>query len=627
MSNKLIKDTITVNTTREVVIPGYTIPTTFIEYHWVGPSVPPPANAVSQLIGGKEYPIGSGGVSVFASAIKVAVVTSGSIVIPPRTVTVPATVESLNVGWNAGALSIKSLQTDLVFSFKAPRSLTGAIVGLAFYSPYRMNPSIGFNLYGGNVSSRDNGSVDHDLRVAYAEGATFTIVRHGDTIFMTVSELLDGTLNYLLYYSSPHNEALDPGAGTPNDRTIFVGHTGLYVPPYNYLYADAALYTAGDYIYDPVLRPVVAADLVMRPMAMNAGRAVVDVAMNLLPLRMVSGAVDKSPLTMLPLTMMASNYPVGGVALRMAPMEMYSYATDFLVASGSNMSMEPLTFVGFSYVGSGGATMTMKRLAMLAADHPYGEAKLAMEYPMVFARSDPMGTGSMIQVVNIPPTMIGSVLIAALMNESGVITDAMTFTTREETSIVSLLAVTPIFDAISADISAVMMSAINMLAGVPLADEDNQTWVMNLNTSASYSYEQYDFNSFARIGDSYYGARSDGVYLLEGDDDNGQPIRASMGFGKKNFGTLKQKRIEACYAAMSSTGVMVLKVIVDEGSPQAAEYLYTARGFKESLETQRFDTGRGIRANYLTFEIYNKDGCDFELEQLEFAIVDINRRL
>ena len=48
-------------------------------------------------------------------------------------------------------------------------------------------------------------------------------------------------------------------------------------------------------------------------------------------------------------------------------------------------------------------------------------------------------------------------------------------------------------------------------------------------------------NSFVEIDGKYYGASSDGLYLLEGSDDAGAPIDASFGFGQLDFGTPQVK--------------------------------------------------------------------------------------
>lgn len=148
------------------------------------------------------------------------------------------------------------------------------------------------------------------------------------------------------------------------------------------------------------------------------------------------------------------------------------------------------------------------------------------------------------------------------------------------------------------------------------------SWVVNTQTRASSRYENYAFNSFALIDGRYYGCRSDGIYELDGDTDAGQPVQAMVSFGKQDFGTSVLKRVTNLYVGTSSGGKLFVKVLAE-----GEEYLYQARDGSEELQVQRFDLGRGLRANYLEFELYNTDGDDFELASVEFVAVPLSRRI
>ena len=119
-----------------------------------------------------------------------------------------------------------------------------------------------------------------------------------------------------------------------------------------------------------------------------------------------------------------------------------------------------------------------------------------------------------------------------------------------------------------------------------------------------------------------FGARSDGLYLMEGDTDAGVPIRASLAFGSTDFKTRHLKRPEHAYIGVASSGTMYLKVIV-----QGKEYVYAARRSDDYMAVQRIDIGRGIRASYLAFELYNSDGCDFELNTVSFYAAELTRSI
>ena len=146
--------------------------------------------------------------------------------------------------------------------------------------------------------------------------------------------------------------------------------------------------------------------------------------------------------------------------------------------------------------------------------------------------------------------------------------------------------------------------------------------MVNWDSKASTKYENYDFNSFAQIGQRYYGVKADGVYLLEGDDDAGVPIRASLSFGKLDFGSMFKKRVPYAYMGVSSTGKMYLKVTAN-----GETYTYAARRSDDHLRAQRVDLGRGLTATYMEFELYNSNGADFELGSVEFSFMPLTRKI
>ena len=76
------------------------------------------------------------------------------------------------------------------------------------------------------------------------------------------------------------------------------------------------------------------------------------------------------------------------------------------------------------------------------------------------------------------------------------------------------------------------------------------------------------------------------------------------------------------YVGVASTGDMVVKVNAD-----GVEHLYSTRRSDNFTKVQRIDSGKGLRANYFGLEFYNTDGCDFELDSIEFAPVIYSRRI
>ena len=99
---------------------------------------------------------------------------------------------------------------------------------------------------------------------------------------------------------------------------------------------------------------------------------------------------------------------------------------------------------------------------------------------------------------------------------------------------------------------AVLGGSMAVLSGL------NEVFCMNL-SGATTRYESYEFNSFMRIGGKCYGANPEGLFLLEGEDDAGQPIEASFGFGQQDFGSPQLKTASYCYLG-AAAGAMSLNV-------------------------------------------------------------------
>ncbi|MDN6885281.1 hypothetical protein QMO14_16875 [Variovorax sp. CAN2819] len=158
---------------------------------------------------------------------------------------------------------------------------------------------------------------------------------------------------------------------------------------------------------------------------------------------------------------------------------------------------------------------------------------------------------------------------------------------------------------------------------VPLTTpgSDLEVHTVNMAGYGSTSYANYGFNSFARIGDRYYGAKLGGLFLLEGDTDAGAPIQAAICPGKLDFGNSQQKTVAEVFIGAASESPLVLKV-----SGPAGAFEYQAQGYSEELQQHRFKLGKGLKTNYLIPVFYNQDGADFEIDSLEFIVADLSRK-
>lgn len=334
----------------------------------------------------------------------------------------------------------------------------------------------------------------------------------------------------------------------------------------------------------------------------------------------------------LPTLLLRGGRVTSGSALRLTPLSERAGTKPFAVFDAYNRAfLELPVLVTLGYGKTGGVGHASLVLAPLTARgmKPVRSGAVASTPPIAA-----FGFGAMPNTETMYTVMFAGAPFAALtefaitMNSAGRISAVIgTAALQDGRVLTGIHVATPA--ALQALLSDVLMTYIGTTAGLPsvvgtgAAAEDSQVWVVNLSNNATSTYENFAFNSFATLGGRHYGVRADGLYLLEGDTDNGDPIRASVSFGKQDFGTPNKKNMTRAYVGASSTGVLLLKIITGTGS----EHIYTARAAAKFQREQRFDVGRGIQANYFTFELFNKNGCDFELDSVAFYAAEFNRRI
>ncbi len=149
------------------------------------------------------------------------------------------------------------------------------------------------------------------------------------------------------------------------------------------------------------------------------------------------------------------------------------------------------------------------------------------------------------------------------------------------------------------------------------------TYCINLDTSATSEFSNYAFNSYCTAHDGHrYALTSAGLFLLEGDTDDGKEIEASIQTGKQDFKTQSEKRLNTVYVGASSPEKMALTI-----NSMGVEHDYNTRSYSEELNQQRFDVGKGLRANWFDFTIRNTSGADFEVADFTIDSLPTKRRI
>lgn len=231
-----------------------------------------------------------------------------------------------------------------------------------------------------------------------------------------------------------------------------------------------------------------------------------------------------------------------------------------------------------------------------------------------------------------PPSFSSALTLSALLGADLTSDAALTAAASASTTMAgaqlrdgaldAVLTISPTW-ATQMELSGELSAVLSVLANLPQQVDRGTAWVLNVETGATSRYEGYEFNSFGKIGTTYFGCKTDGIYTLGGDDDAGTPIRASVSFGRHDLGSPQLKRMVKAYIDAASTATLFLKITTPQG-----EFVYEARDSDELLMTQRFDVGRGLEGRHFLLELFNNDGCDFTLAGAEFLASEImNRRI
>jgi len=142
---------------------------------------------------------------------------------------------------------------------------------------------------------------------------------------------------------------------------------------------------------------------------------------------------------------------------------------------------------------------------------------------------------------------------------------------------------------------------------------------MSLRRLAVSQYGNFNFDGLVEMNGVPLAFGKDGIYVLEGDDDDGQPIQALLEF-MTDMGSERQKRLRSCYLGCEADGDLRLVLRNDEGNVR--EYVFTHKPMQHSA---RVAVGRSGRGRYWTFAIENIDGRYFCIDTVD-AVVTVMRR-
>ena len=522
----------------------------------------------------------------------------------------PTTRVAPTAGWNAGAVSAAAFFRQGRVKFRVQ---TGKrfLVGLGDnVDPLSLDGRfIGWTIDNGYAADlwRQGGGAEGSLTPG--GGAMGTYVPADDTTIYTV-ELLRGKMTFTR-------------ADRANTTSSYQTSVPLDAPGVWML--SAALWEPGSWVEGIEVVAYSGADLTLPPLAGRAGQGTpFSGGVLALPRLTITEArtATRADLTLPKMQLL------GGRAICQAMLTLPALAVvsqeELLLATAprANLELPTLTMSAHSVVGTvARAVLELPLMKARLTQGMIGEALLELPAMRGFAYTLPAGEGWMTSITSAVPTLGAFTEVFVVIDASGALSTVMGVSVIKDAALVSEAGAAATFQ-LSAVLTETLISQV--LTGTDAADDGvGEVWAVNLGeTPASSTFENYPFNSFGVIAGQAYGLREDGLFALTGDDDHGAPIRASVSFGAQDFNSKTLKHMARAYTGASSTGRLFLKI-----TAEGAEHIYAARAASPELQQQRFDVGRGLKANYFTFELFNRDGDDFEIDSVTFVAAEFKRRI
>lgn len=151
------------------------------------------------------------------------------------------------------------------------------------------------------------------------------------------------------------------------------------------------------------------------------------------------------------------------------------------------------------------------------------------------------------------------------------------------------------------------------------------TWAINTRTNAITQYDNWQFNSFAAMGRKYLAADRNGLYELNGEQDDGHVnVNATLQTGMLQLAGTKLAGLKGLYLGMKvsqGNNQFFIKMTAGDGR----EYVYQIKA-QPNLMTTKVNIGKGLRSRYFSFTL-ESTGPDFNLDTVEFVPMIGQRRV
>ena len=145
------------------------------------------------------------------------------------------------------------------------------------------------------------------------------------------------------------------------------------------------------------------------------------------------------------------------------------------------------------------------------------------------------------------------------------------------------------------------------------------TWALNTENNRVTNYTQFPFTALGLFGTNPVGATADGLYLLTGDNDDGQSIDAAFAFGMTDFRNELINNADV-YVGGDMAGDMEV-TIREDGQDDGSIYTLSER--ERHARGHHAKLGKGFRSRYREISISNVNGGNFDLDSLSLSSRDL----
>jgi hypothetical protein len=225
-------------------------------------------------------------------------------------------------------------------------------------------------------------------------------------------------------------------------------------------------------------------------------------------------------------------------------------------------------------------------------------------------------------------------IVEGLIQQSAVYYNPVFFAVINESMTVGNII--EIFIGIDARIDEVLMlgnpTSINMIieallrSGLRLSDNSARArsealqYATNIVTGAVTRYSGFGFASFCNVGQDLYATRTDGLYKVGGDTDNGELLSCLIDFAADDQGNPRTKRLENIFLGITTDGRALAKLKDDAG--REIHYRLIQRDSSEA----RINPAKGVSSRYWHLRLEIEDATHAEIDNIEWVAATGTRR-